>query len=35
MIKNLSTVTKQLAELVPRDIGSQDDGFDGFLKDNM
>lgn len=35
MIKNLSTVTKQLTELVPRDIGSQDDGFDGFLKDNM
>lgn len=35
MIKNLSTITKQLTELVPRDIGAKDDGFDAFLKDNM
>ena len=35
MIKNLSTITKQLAELVPRDTGAKDDGFDAFLKDNM
>ena len=35
MIKNLSTVTKQLTELVPRDTGARDDGFDSFLKDNM
>ena len=35
MIKNLSAITKQLTELVPRDIGAKDDGFDTFLKDNM
>lgn len=35
MIKNLSTITKQLTELVPRDTGTKDDGFDAFLKDNM
>lgn len=35
MLKNLSTITKQLTELVPRDIVAKDDGFDAFLKDNM
>lgn len=35
MIKNLSTITKQLTELAPRDTGAKDDGFDAFLKDNM
>ena len=33
MIKNLATITKQLSELVPKDIGAtNDDGFDDFVK---
>lgn len=33
MIKNISSIIKQLCELVPRDIGAQkDDGFDDFVK---
>lgn len=36
MIKNLSTITKQLSELVPRDLGeSNDDGFDDFIISNV
>lgn len=33
MIKNLATITKQLSELVPKNIGTtNDDGFDDFVK---
>lgn len=33
MIKNLATITKQLTELVPKNIGTaNDDGFDDFVK---
>lgn len=33
MIKNLASITKQLCELVPRDIGtSTEDDFDDFIK---
>lgn len=36
MIKNLTTIIKQLTELVPKDIGAmKDDGFDDFIKSNM
>lgn len=34
MIKNLATITKQLSDLVPKDVGTNnDDGFDDFVKD--
>lgn len=33
MIKNLSSITKQLCDMLPKDVVIQDDGFDDFIKE--
>lgn len=36
MVKNLTSIIKQLTELVPKDIGvPKNDDFDDFLQTNM